>query len=852
MSGVTRRITSRLFVPLLLALGARAAHYSVVAAPAASPLEKFAAAELARYLGGLYPDDTFSAGGGARGAQLIRVGTPRSLPPRSVRAADLRTPESFVVAPGLVAGADPRGALFGVYALLENLGCGFYLSYETVTPRREPFSFSAWHLKDAPLYRDRFVFNWHNFLSSASSWELDDWRHYIDQAAKMRFNAIMVHAYGNNPMFQFRYRGEVKPVGYLATTRAGRDWGTQHVNDVRRLAGGEVFSGPVFGASVARVEESRRAAAATQLMQSVFAHARSRGLGVTFALDVDTLSANPQNIIRTLPAEARFRGGDTELANPDTPEGYACFKAQLEQLFATYPQIDRLAIWFRNNRTPWTELKHSELPASWRDGLQAILARNPAVRDLPQAPGYYAVGRLIAAAARALKELNLTGVELATGNWRLSTIPQWDPFIPRGVTYLPLDWNTVFETAAGQRDLRGVAPDRKLAPVVWAHHDDRTYIGRPYAPFVAFSSLLAHSRAAGFGIIHWTTRPLDFYFKSLSRQVWSATRDEGPDDAARRMAADSFGAAAAESGVEYLFRFVTEAPMFGRETSDRFMDIPLGEPALHIRRILERLELLERLSSRTLTAAARERLEFHRGYERFMLGFFESHTAWERARDAQRRNDLETARRELARSRPEEVIQAYAAAARRVRISKGEQALMVSLNLRWLPYVLSLRQALGLEPARIKFGPTQHEPLAQGAGSNTFHADADGRLWKTLGEKETGAPAYQWSEAQAAGEMARTGLRVARPLALKLGPIMGDALAPGRYRVELLLARGPEAGAVEVAAGPLQTATEIPAGPGDPLRVVLDLGAITAAPEIRVRPTRGDGWLAAATLLPVR
>ncbi len=78
----------------------------------------------------------------------------------------------------------------------------------------------------------------------------------------MRFNTIMVHAYGNNPMFTFRFAGEDKPVGYLATTRSGRDWGTQHVNDVRRLYGGEVFRSPVFGAGAALVPETERAPAA--------------------------------------------------------------------------------------------------------------------------------------------------------------------------------------------------------------------------------------------------------------------------------------------------------------------------------------------------------------------------------------------------------------------------------------------------------------------------------------------------------------------------------------------------------------------------------------------------------------
>jgi hypothetical protein len=409
---------------LLLCAALNAATVTVRVSPTADPVEKLAASELANYLGKLYPADQFSVGTSGKPPSII-LGTPRDTPDLAQFKDRLSTPESFVVAAtgptAYIAGADPRGTLFGVYALLEKLGCGFYISYDTLpAPRNEPFGFAQWKLADAPLYGDRIVFDWHNFLSSASSWELEDWQRYISQAAKMRFNTIMVHAYGNNPMYQFRYHGLVKPVGYLTTTRSGRDWGTQHVNDVRRMIGGEAFDDPVFGASVAKVPESQRAEAATALMKKVFAHARSRGLGVTFALDVDTESANPQEIIATLPASARFHAGKYDLANPDTPEGYAYFKAQIEQLLAAYPEINRLAIWFRGGATCWTAIKLDELPAAWRPEYDAVIAKYPALGNGPQSPGFFAVGKLVRAARRVLQDLKRTDVELATGNWRLS------------------------------------------------------------------------------------------------------------------------------------------------------------------------------------------------------------------------------------------------------------------------------------------------------------------------------------------------------------------------------------------------------------------------------------------------
>ncbi len=567
----------QLFLLALLAATSGIAAEIPIALPSSpGPVEKLAASELARYLGRIYPEEKFSVVAQA---------------PAKARAIAMERfkgkPESYRVTVSgeraVIAGADARGLLYGVYALLEKLGCGFYLSYETLPPAKKgPLRFDGWKLDDEPLAGDRIVFNWHNFLSSASTWEFEDWQRYIDNSTRMRFNDLMVHAYGNNPMFEFEFNGLKKPVGYLATTRSGRDWGTEHVNDVRRLIGGDVFQEPVFGASVAKVEAGLRSKAATALIQRVFAHASSRGMGVTFALDVDTVSANPQELIRTLPAAARFRAGQYEFANPDTPEGYQYYKTQVEQLLRTYPQITRLAVWFRRENTPIHAIKREELPAGWRSEFAATSGNAK----------MFTLAKLVSVFGRALKETGHGNVELATGSWQLDFLAAADEYMPKGVTVLPLDWSTVFDTAPAQRMLRQVRSGRKLVPIVWAHHDDRTYIGRSYTPYVNFAGLLRSSGSQGFGVIHWTTRPLDLYFKSSITQVWKSSENQALEAACEEMAARTFGESARKAGGEYLFAWVTEAPMFGRETTDRFMDIPLPDPAAHRRMSRARSEML--------------------------------------------------------------------------------------------------------------------------------------------------------------------------------------------------------------------------------------------------------------------
>jgi hypothetical protein len=170
------------------------------------------------------------------------------------------------------------------------------------------------------------------------------------------------------------------------------------------------------------------------------------------------------------------------------------------------------------------------------------------------------------------------------------------------------------------------------------------------------------------------------------------------------------------------------------------------------------------------------------------MSLFISQSAWEHSREQFARGEVAKAQAALAQCAPEEVIRQYVRMSSRGGISRGEQALIIHLSFRWLPYAVSLRQALGLDSVRVKFGPTQHEPLAQSAGSNTFYFDVDRRIWKVLGEKETGAPIFTRAANASEPEICRSGLRIQGPFTLRFGRMAGDRLAPEPYTARVLLA----------------------------------------------------------------
>jgi hypothetical protein len=785
----------------------------VVVAPRAAPAVRLAAVELSGYLQQLYPAAHFIVTATAPAAgPLVRVGlaadpelSDGTPPPTVADSFKVFTKTENGRAVGVVAGADPRGALYGVYALLEKLGCGFYLSGDAVPPPRAgAFSFEGWKLADAPLVPDRLVFDWHNFLSGCSTWNLPDWQAWIRQAQKQRFSAVMVHAYGNNPMVSFTFNGQTKPVGYLSTTARGRDWSTMHVNDVRQLWGGAAFQQPVFGADAAQGPEEQRAAAARQLMQGVFAYAGERAMEVYFADDVDTGSANPQELIRTLPESARFAvqtkaGGMTGvrgegdhtfwLANPETPEGYAYYKAQVAALLADYPQITTLVVWFRGGGTPWMDVKLAELPASWQAEFNAAVAQKPEAAKYWHAHNLLAIGKIARAFDRALKELGRDRVQLAAGTWNFAFLPGADLFLPPHVKLIGLDYGVLHDdsklgTAEKRQLLAKVGAHRAVLPVIWAHHDDGNYIGRPYTPFPDFYAKLTEAKACGYGIIHWTTRPLDLYFKSHAEQVWAATQDRPLRATCDDMAAREFGAPLGA----YLERWVTEAPKFARETSDHFIDRPLTNVAAVVAGCAERLQLLAAVDLAQLTMAQRNRVNYYKGLEEFTRAFFLNHDAFQRAQALLKAGDLAGARAAMAACQPEFVIAQFAQFSALGGMTRGEQGLVVSLNTRWLPHIVRLRQQLGLEAIRYAFGPTSHDPLAQASGRFTFHIDAGRRLWQTLGAEETGAEAFGAPGAA----VERSGIESTNQIVVALRPIVGGrkdgAVVPaGAYRVRLTM-----------------------------------------------------------------
>ncbi len=792
-----------------------------------SRVERTAAGELQKYLSLLYPGDDFTITrempSGNR--KIILIGTvqnleeykellPVVLPDEtesfSIHKSQLNNREA-----GVIVGYDNAGTLYAVYALLEKLGCGFYLSYETVPEENKQFSFSDWDIIDSPEYPVRMVFNWHNFLSGISTWNLEDWNQWIEQSAKMRYNTIVVHAYGNNPMLPFEFNGQEKEVGYLANTEKGQDWGTNHTNDVRRLYGAKAFfADSIFGAEASKVPDKQRIEAAVQLAQNAFNKADQYAMDVAFAFDIGTGTSVPKNLVNTLPEHAKVKTVGTWYPNPETDEGYEYFKAQTEQIMGMYPQIDYFIPWVRymwqDTSANWMRVE--QFPELWEKEFNTVMAEE-AMEDNSFTRSIFFIGKICTAYRKALDELGYEQVKLGTGTWNWHSFTTMDKFLPGEVEFFPLDWNMDFQTDFAVNTLTSMDPGRKVYPIVWAHHDDHRYIGKPYTPYENFADMLVERNSAGFGIIHWTSRPLDIYFKSLSQQVWENTLNEPLKETVEQFAKKTFTSNAPVFR-NYIYEWITKAAMFGRETSEYFYDMkdteqrlkrfqlekygnPLDYPENAVKEAQKRLLILDTIDALNLTQQGKEWYRYFYGFENFVISFNRNQKYLIDAFDLIEQEEYTKAKEILSKADPEETIRLFSEFSSQGYITQGEKGLIVSLNLRWLPDFYVFMQKLRMMPVRYNFAPTFHEHLAGSSrGKYTFFFTEEKTVWRSMGDEETGQEVKIMDDVSQENEIAAAGIRTENSFELEAGiwrPLrrleewQDNSLSPGKYELELIV-----------------------------------------------------------------
>ena len=223
----------------------------------------------------------------------------------------------------VIAGTTPIGVLYGAYTFLEQMGIGFYLGGDTFPGHDLPLEIPPLDLAQKPVFAVRGSLPWYNFLNSPTTWDLDDFKYFFDQMAKMKNNFVGFHTYDSEPFAPYAdAQGRLIYAEPLVTS-LNYGWGAVRGlrTDQFGFGTGDYFDQELFGSrattqSKNREDGIRRAQA---LLAAGLEYGKRRGVQVCVGFEVS---------------------GD-----PTRPESQAALEARLRELLRAYPMLDYVWLW---------------------------------------------------------------------------------------------------------------------------------------------------------------------------------------------------------------------------------------------------------------------------------------------------------------------------------------------------------------------------------------------------------------------------------------------------------------------------------------------------------------------------
>lgn len=409
-----------------------------------------------------------------------------------------------------VVGSDEAGAVYGVYALLEEAyGCGFYLGSEVVPTGTASLVPDRLDVRRSPAFATRGLLPWYDFLSGPSAWNLADYRLYVDRMVRMGLNFLGLHVYskgpvtrsqGAEPFLSFTYHG----VGHdaeLDTTQTAR-WGYLPMRTSDFAFGTDrYFAGEVLGADAAvqAVGPVDAAVRAKALLRAALTYAKERGLRVCVGFEP---AAIPEEILRALPENAKrtirpviAEEASEEVLDLRSEAAREILRRRLDDLLDTYPMVDAVWLW-QNEDAAWT-------------------ARRPGSDNevLPFDASYL---------NQAYDHLNARapGVRLVVSGWGAvhGHFDELHAALPADVPFSALNH---YLGASPTDDVYGRLDGRSRWPIPWLE-DDAT-LWHPQYHLHRFHNDV--TRAHQFGCdgmigIHWRTRVIDHTAAYFARALW--------------------------------------------------------------------------------------------------------------------------------------------------------------------------------------------------------------------------------------------------------------------------------------------------------------------------------------------
>jgi hypothetical protein len=411
-----------------------------------------------------------------------------------------------------IRGGSDVATLYGAYRFAELIGVRFYLHGDVIPDR----PLDSWRLPivqedGSPLFPVRGIQPFHDFTEGPDWWELDAYKAYLSQLAKMRMNFLGLHCYpeghaGPEPLVWIGLPDDVDANGRVrfsypsrwASTQGGA-WGYAPMKTSEFAAGASLlFARDDYGPSVTEGHRPKPTTPegcnevfnrAALLLAEVVKHGRE--LGIKTCVGTET----PLTIPKEVQERLRQRGMDP--ADPGTVR--ALYTGMFTRIARAYP-VDYYWLWTPEGWT-WSGASTDLVEATVRDFHHALAALEAAGRPF----------------------------EFATCGWVLgppSDRALFDKVLPPDAALSCINRDVGFEPVEPGFAL---VKERPQWAIPWLEDDPAMIIPQLWAGRMRrdAADALAYGCTGLIGI-HWRTRVIGPTLSALSQAAW-AQKSWNPD-----------------------------------------------------------------------------------------------------------------------------------------------------------------------------------------------------------------------------------------------------------------------------------------------------------------------------------
>ena len=338
----------------------------IVLAEKAEPLERYAAAELQRYLARLFDlPSTVAPVPTGRADYVFLLGTADHCPVVAVGAAAIPelSDQGFVLRtmafgnkPALaIVGGSPVATMWGVYELVERYGVRYLLNGDVFPEQKKDFYLPEVDIVFEPVFRVRMWKTMGDFAMGMEGWGMADNRPFLDQLAKLKFNRIRVSNGPTQPFLEVKVKGIERQTATL--------WYDAHFPITDDMPGRALFGNekefwnpdlPLPEAGCGAIIE-----AGVRHCRELIAYAHTRGLESNFG---GSITDFPKEFAPAVPGAQAVNQlgyltvGPGPTVLPDNPELKAIAGTVLRAIVDTYPDADSYGFPVNTESPSWVEL----------------------------------------------------------------------------------------------------------------------------------------------------------------------------------------------------------------------------------------------------------------------------------------------------------------------------------------------------------------------------------------------------------------------------------------------------------------------------------------------------------------